>query len=101
RVDPDALDLGVFLDRRPSVLAAQAALPDSSERDRVARATVGVDPHGSGAQPRADAVSSGDVLGPHASGETVHRGVADGDRLVLIGERDQADDWPEDLFLCD
>src|SRR5690606_8454291 len=73
RVDPDALEPGVLLDRLGAVFDAGTAGLEALPRRHRRHGPVGVDPHGSGLQPGRHPVGPGEVRGPDTGRESVLR----------------------------
>src|SRR5690606_39162216 len=62
----DRLQLAIMLQRRCGILAAEAGLLGTAERDFDGAQIIGVDPQRSGLQPVGDAMGAGDVAGEDA-----------------------------------
>ncbi len=101
RLDPDRLDVEIFLDVLLAGLAAVAAHLVAAERHRRIHRLVAIDPDRAGAQRLRDLVRLADIGGPDAGAEAEGGGVGALDQLVRILERDRRDHRAEDLFLRD
>src|SRR5438128_1570396 len=84
--DIDALELGVMLDSRARILAAEAGELVAAEGQLDRRDIVLVDPAGAGLELSDDPVAAGQVGGEDAGGKTVLGVVRPGDDLVLVLE---------------
>src|SRR5215211_3602012 len=82
----DALQLGIVLDRRFAVFAADAGTLYTAERKLDGRDVVVIDPACAGLQPGNNPVASGKILGENAGGEAVFRRVRSFDNLVFAIE---------------
>ena len=83
-----------------SAFPADAGLLEPAER----YAKVGTErvvSYRSRAQLPCDLAGTVDVVGEHRRVEAIDRVVRDRDRVLLVLCRDNAEDRPEDLFLCD
>src|SRR5258706_1014476 len=98
-VDPNALDLRVLAHRLEAHFAAVARQADTAERRRGADALVRVDPHHAGMQVARDAVGALQVGRPQPAAEAVVGAVGDGERLVIVLERQHRDERAEHFFL--
>src|SRR6202453_3023363 len=101
RVDPDALFLEIFADRRETAFTPDAGTLVAAEGRKVAYRPIGVDPDRAGLEALSHGEGGPDALGPHARGKPELRVVGDLDRLVLVVESDYGEDWPEDFLLRD
>src|ERR1700722_15205947 len=101
RIDPHALFLEVFADRRETALAPNARTLIAAKGRKVARRPIGVDPDRTGLEALSHGERSPDALGPHARGKPVLRVVGDLDRLFRVVESDHREDWPEHFLLRD
>src|SRR5580693_9780040 len=99
RIDPHALFLEVFADRRETALAPNARTLIAAKGRKVARRPIGVDPDRAGLEALSHGERSPDALGPHACRKAVPRVVGDLDRLFLVVERDHREDRAEDFLL--
>src|SRR5699024_1329826 len=97
QLDVHRAGLGVEVESTLAQLAAPAGLLEATERHRGVEAVVLVHPHRAGLQAARDLVGLGDVLGPHAGGQAVHRVVGLPDRVVEVRESQGGDDGAEDL----
>src|ERR1700678_4212213 len=88
RIDPDALFLEVFADRRETAFAPNARTLVAAEGRKEAYRPIGVDPDRAGLEPLSHGERGPDALGPHARGKPELRVVGDLDRLVLVVESD-------------
>src|SRR5690349_935596 len=82
-VDPDALHLGVGVERIDPHLASDAARFHPPERKHVRTHPIGVDPDDPGTEPLDHSVGAAEIAGPDARGEPISRVVGDLDRLGL------------------
>src|ERR1700684_471013 len=83
RVDPDALFLQVFADRRETTLAPDTGTLVAAEGGKVACRPIGVDPDRAGLEALGHSERCSHVLGPHARREAVLSIIGDLDRLFL------------------
>src|SRR5215211_3746012 len=89
---------GVLVECAQAFLATEAALADAAEGELYARADApAVDVDLAGADLAREPEGAVDVLGPDRGGEVVADAVRDAQRLVLVAERDDGQDRPEDL----
>src|SRR5579872_124375 len=88
RIDPDALFLQIFADRRETALAPDAGTLVAAEGRKIAHRPIGVDPDRARFETLRHGEGGPDVLGPHARREAVLRGVGDLDRLFLVLKSD-------------
>src|SRR5271168_4829971 len=101
RVDPDALFLQVFADRRQAAFTPNARTLIAAEGRKVAYRPIGVDPDRAGFEALGHAEGGPDALGPHARGKPVLGVVGDLDRLFLVVESDHREDRAEHFLLRD
>src|ERR1700691_5932291 len=73
RIDPHALFLEIFADRRQAALAPDAGALVAAERREIADRAIGVDPDGASLQPLRHGEGRADVLRPYPGGEPVLR----------------------------
>src|SRR5262245_25064736 len=100
--EPDRLLLGVLLERLEAlVAAAEAGLLVAAERRRDVALGVGVDADGAGTDSSCDADRAVQVRRVDRRRQPVVGLVREGDRLVLVVERDDRDDRPENLLARD
>src|SRR5688572_6964812 len=99
RRNPDALHLQIFLDHLLTALAAKPGPLIPAKRRQIADSPIRVDPDG----PRLELLRHGqgtpDVLRPHAGGQPVDHVVADGERVLIVLERNHGENRTKDLFL--
>ncbi len=76
-------------------------LLEAAERRGDVAVVEAVDPDDAGAQRSCEPMCTRDVARPDRGGEAVDRVVRDGDRLVLVDERDRGEDGAEDLLARD
>src|SRR5262249_635038 len=100
-VDPDALDLRVFLQCVVAALAAETRLLVAAEGQAGVVEVVRVDPNRACLQGLGRPERFLDVPRPDGGRETVDRSVADRDRLRLVSERERRQHRPEDLLAGD
>ena len=96
QLHPHGLHLGVLVDSVDAILAADTTGPETAKGHVGCDDPIGVDPDGSGAQLRGNAVRPVYVLGPHRGSETKRRGVGQLQRLLLVGERVGGENRPEE-----
>src|SRR3954451_4292316 len=95
----DVLDLRVVLERVHGQVLAVPGLLVAAVGHLAGERDVVVDPHAAEPQPVGDPQGAADVPGPDARGQAVRSPVGPGHGLVLVGERLDGDDRPEDLAL--
>src|ERR1700733_8288356 len=100
-VDPDALFLQVFADRRETAFTPNPRTLIATEGRKVTYRAIGVDPDGPGLEALRHRKGGPDVLGPDASRKAVLGVVGDFDRLFLVVESDYPEDRAEDFLLRD
>src|SRR5215203_1409897 len=96
--DADVLRLGEEVERFVAAFAADAALFHATEGDAQVADKPAVYPNGSGVNLLRDAMGPIQVLRPHAGGETVVTIIRIADHVLLVVERRNRDDRPEDLL---
>src|SRR3954451_2628018 len=96
---PDALRLQELVHGLDAVLASEAARLDAAERRVERERPVDVDPDGAGLQPARHPVRALELVRPDACGEPVGRPVRERHDLVLVVEREHAENGAEDLLL--
>src|SRR5487761_89761 len=101
KVDQNTFCLSVRKDSFEAQLSSVATLLEPTERQSRIINVVGVDPYRAGAQGSGHPVRALQVVGPYTSTEPVRTIIAHADHLFDISERDNPNDWPEDLFLGD
>src|SRR6185437_8683391 len=101
RVNPDALFLEVFADRREPALTPNAGPLVAAEGRKVAYRAISVDPDRARLEPLSHGEGGPDALGPHAGRKAVLRVVGDLDRLFLVVESNHRKDRPEHFLLRD
>src|SRR3989440_11112726 len=99
--DEDALDVGVELDRMHAQFAADAAALVAAEGCLLVHAPAAVDAEDPGLDAAGHPQSSADVAGPDRAGKAVGRVVDQLQYLVLVGERNDSEHWPENLLRRD
>src|ERR1700722_960516 len=100
-VDPDALFLQVFADRRETAFTPNPRTLIPTEGRKVTYRAIGVDPDGPGLEALRHRKGGPDVLGPDASRKAVLGVVGDLDRLFLVVESDYREDRAEHFLLRD
>src|SRR5580698_520797 len=98
RIDPHALFLEVFADRRETALAPDPRTLIAAKGGKIARRPIGVDPDRAGLQTLCHRERRPDALGPHARRKAVLRVVGDLDRLFLVLESDHREDRTKDFL---
>src|SRR3984957_1837165 len=101
RIDPHALFLQVFADRRETALAPDPGTLIAAKGRKVTYRAIGVDPDGAGLEALGHRKCGPDVLGPDASRKAVLGVVGDLDRLLLFVESDYRENGAEHFLLRD